>query len=49
MHRNKLTEIKIRRVPIATEGIPGYQGSSPDPGCQFPASTSPKIRGKGLK
>ncbi len=22
-----------------------YMGSSPDPGCEFPASTSPKIRG----
>jgi hypothetical protein len=27
----------------------GYLGSSPDPGCQFPASTSPKKYGRIVK
>jgi hypothetical protein len=27
---------------VTSPSVPGYLGSSPDPGCQFPASISPK-------
>ena len=34
---------------ISISPPPGYLGSSPDPGCEFPASTSPKNTGESSK
>ena len=44
-----MTVFQDGKYIILEDSTVGYLGSSPDPGCQFPASTSPKNTGESSK